>query len=252
MKIPLRGFGTYKLQGARCQEAVKRALEVGYRHIDTALIYENQEAIGQAIESFPREQLFITSKVWNDQLTAPAIRRACDRALSELQTDYLDLWLIHWPNPDVPIKESLHAMARLQEEGRVVQIGVSNFTIPLLEEALATKIPFSVNQVEINPYRQERELLHFCAERGIHVTAYTPLARGRSLEEGAIRLIAKRHGKEPSQVVLRWLEQQGISAIPKASTLDHIRSNFAIDGFTLDEEELAVMAQLDGAARLVS
>jgi diketogulonate reductase-like aldo/keto reductase len=252
VNIPLRGFGTYKLRGEECRAAVKMAIEVGYRHVDTALAYENHQEVGEAIRGFPRDQLFLTSKVWPDELQEDRLLAACDRALQELQTSYLDLWLIHWPSEEVPIAESLSAMAQLQKQGKVLSIGVSNFTIPLLEEAMGTGIPFSVNQIEVHPYRQQQEVVAFCTACGIHVTAYSPLARGRCLEEGALQLIGKRHGKSPSQVILRWLEQRGISAIPKASSEAHIRSNFSIDDFTLDEEELHLITTLDGTPRLVT
>ena len=243
--IPVLGLGTWQLLGKECEVVVKKALDIGYRHIDTAEIYENQEEIRRAIRDFPRSELFITSKVWRTNLRFKDVLKACESTLNELNTSYLDLYLIHWPNPAVPVEETLRAMKILHKEGKLRSIGVSNFDLSLLKEALEVEeVPICVNQVEFHPYLYQKELLEFCKKHDIVLVAYSPLARGRAIKDKTIRELAEKYGKNPAQISLRWILQKGAIPIPKASSEEHLRENIDIFDWKLskkDEEKIDSM-----------
>jgi diketogulonate reductase-like aldo/keto reductase len=243
------------MKGTECQRAVEAALACGYRHIDTADIYGNQDAVGAAIRSagVPREELFLTSKVWRDHLRQDDVLRSCDRICRQLGIDMVDLLLIHWPNKEIHLAETLRAMNRLIELERIRACGVSNFTAPRLEHALSLGIvPISVNQVEYHPFLNQKSLHRFCQEQEVVVTAYAPLAQGKVAEEPAIQQVAERYGKTPAQITLRWLIQRGIAAIPKASRPEHIESNFQVFDFELSEADFQILDSLDRGLRLLN
>lgn len=243
--IPALGLGTWQLTGKGCVDAVRRALALGYRHIDTAMYYGNHAAIGEAIKGFPRDELFLTSKVWPQSLRKADLIAACDETLRELGTTYVDLFLIHWPNKAIPMRESFEALAELHRRGSVKGFGVSNFTVRHLEEAIAlSEIPILVNQVEFHPFLRQHELLAYCAKNGIRVIAYSPLARGKTITDPTLRRIAEKHGKSPGQIALRWLHELGIVVIPKAGSEGHLRENMGLFGFSLDEEDRAAIGKL--------
>jgi diketogulonate reductase-like aldo/keto reductase len=250
-RMPVLGLGTWKLSGREGAEAIGKALEMGYNHIDTADRYGNHDAVARAIRGHDRSGLFITTKVWKDQLRRGDVVRACGRFLRELGTGYIDLLLVHWPNPEVPIGGTMEAMQELREKGSVRSIGVSNFTEGLLEEALDTGAEVSVNQVEFHPHLHQKGLLGFCRKRGVAVTAYSPLARGEVLKDGTIRSIAAKHGKTPAQVALRWVMQKGAIAIPKASSGEHIRQNMGALGWELDAGDVRAIDGLNRDRRMV-
>ena len=227
-QMPALGFGTWKLSGPNAKEVVKHALAVGYRHIDTADHYGNHREIGEAIHEsgIPRQEIFLTSKVWRDSLHAQAVQSVIGRFLQELNTDYLDLLLVHWPNRDVPIAETLGAFAVAVRRGNVRSLGVSNFTIDHLREALTTGVPVSVNQVEFHPSFNQRALKDFCDEQGIVVTAYSPIGRGADLQLPVIKSLAQKYRRRESQIILNWLLSHNIAAIPKAADAAHIEDNF--------------------------
>ncbi len=250
VEIPLIGFGTWLLSGRECENAVRLALEAGYRHIDTAFHYENHNEIAKAIKGYDREKLFITSKLAiglgqiDDQSVQKSVERALDTALKELQTDYLDLFLIHYPDRDRPIEEILEAMHALVSKGKLRSPGVSNYTQHHLQDAYdrGVKVPF--NQVEFHPYLYQKELLEFSLKNGTRLIAYRPFGKGQLLEdEPLFASIGKGHNKTAGQVVLRWIIQKNIPVIPKASSEDHIRENLALFDFELSNKE---MAQIDG------
>ncbi|MEO8637473.1 MAG: aldo/keto reductase [Candidatus Taylorbacteria bacterium] len=253
LTIPILGFGTWELLGAKAKMAVLTALEVGYRHVDTADAYENHKEVGLAIKEsrVPREELFITSKLWRDEFEKGKVKGACQRALKELGLDYLDLYLLHWPNKDVPIGETLEAMRELVEVGLVRSIGVSNFTIHHLEDVIATGISVALNQVEFHPSLYQKELEEFCGKHAIAVTAYSPMARGADLKIPTIVDIAKKYKKSASQIILNWTMQKGIVVIPKASNPIHIRDNFASLEFDLAPEDCALIDNLHMNRRIV-
>lgn len=254
-EMPMIGLGTWLLRGDECVEAVAKAIEIGYRHIDTAAAYENHAEIRKGIErsGLKREDLFITSKVWYDALHYDQVLAACDKALSELGTDYLDLYLIHWPNKHVPMEETFGALEKLHKDGKVRDIGVSNFTIAHIRRALeVSRVPISVNQVEYHVHLNQEDLLAECRKHGICITAYAPLARKAVLSEPALEEAASRHGKTPAQVALRWLVQKGIAAIPKASSEEHLRANFEIFDFELSPEEMKAIDEIPTRRRYIA
>jgi 2,5-diketo-D-gluconate reductase B len=252
MEIPLLGLGTWDLRGRNCVRTVREALDLGYRHIDTAEMYENEREVGQGISvsSVARSDVFVTTKLWRDSLTRAAVPIHVEKSLKRLGTDYVDLLLIHWPNAEVPLEETLGAMTSLLEDGEARAIGVSNFPVPLWQHALELA-PVYVNQVELHPYLTQKELLAFARHRALQLTAYRPIAKGRVAEEPEIQEIARAHGHTPVQVCLRWLVQQGVAAIPKTGRRDHLEENLQIFDFELSDDEMETIASLDSGRRFV-
>src|SRR5215831_3117011 len=218
-RMPWLGLGVYTLRGRACLRATAQALSVGYRHVDTAAFYGNEEEVGRAVREsgVARDEVFVVTKLWNsDQGYASAIR-ACNDSLARLALDYVDLYLIHWPEPGRRL-ESWRALVELRKQGKCRSIGVSNFTIAHLEELLAASdVTPSVNQVEFNPFLYQRGLLDFCRARRIQLVAYCPLTRGEKLKDSTLAGIARRHGKTGAQVLLRWALQHEVAVIPKSS-----------------------------------
>jgi diketogulonate reductase-like aldo/keto reductase len=238
-RIPVLGLGTWNLTGQRCVSAVSRALELGYRHIDTAEMYGNQAEIGDAIKTFPRSALFLTSKVWSNHLHHDDVHRACDNTLRQLGTSYLDLYLIHWPNISVPLTETFKALKELVDQGKVRSVGVSNFDTELMKKSLdVSGAPVTVDQVRFHPFSYDKNLLDFCLGKGIVVTAYSPLGRGNILSNRIIQSIAKKVGKTPAQICLRWCLQKGTIVIPKAGSEEHLRENMDIFDWEINEEDM--------------
>ena len=241
-KVPALGLGTWQIEGKECTGSVEQALELGYRHIDTAQIYENEEEVGRGIQNsgVDRSDIFLTTKVARGSLDAASVRRTTEESLRKLDTDYVDLLLQHWPDPndEVPLEETLDALRALQEEGKTRYIGVSNFTPSLLQRTL-DYAKFFCLQVEYHPLLDQSQLLEMAQEYDLLLTAYSPLARGKVFENDVLQEIGDVHGKSPGQVSLRWLLQQdNVAAIPKASSQEHRRSNFDIFDFELSEEEV--------------
>jgi 2,5-diketo-D-gluconate reductase B len=239
-KIPLLGLGTWRLSGQECVRAVERALALGYRHIDTAQIYANEGEVGRGIRnsSVDREEIFLVTKVWTSSFSHDDVIRSTHESLKKLQTEYVDLLLMHWPNLSVPLGETLGAMTELQKEGSVKHVGVSNFSPSMVEEATEHAIIFC-NQVEYHPYTAQDELLEQAREMDYLLTAYSPVAKGRVLNDAMLKEIGEAHGKKPAQVALRWLiQQEKVAAIPKAASEDHLSSNFDIFDFELSDEEM--------------
>jgi len=241
VEVPALGLGTYKLVGEAAYAPVRAALGCGYRHIDTASFYENEEAVGRAVREsgVPREEVFITSKVWNTEQGFEETLNAFDRTLQRLGMDYLDLYLVHWPVPGKRL-ETYRALERLYEEGRVRAIGVSNFTVRHLEELYgACQVMPAVNQVEMSPFLYQRELLEHCRGRNVLVTAFSPLARGQALGDPVLAEVAARHRRSPAQVMIRWCLQKGMAVIPRSADPAHIKENADVFDFSLDEEDMA-------------
>lgn len=256
-QIPIIGFGTWQLTGEKCKKAVNIALETGYRHIDTAEIYRNEEEIGQALKesSISREELFITSKVWQNSLNYERVLKACKISLKKLQTDYLNLYLIHWPDKYLNMQDILNAFKELHNEGKIKSFGVSNFTINHLKDimklAKKIKLPITTNQVEFHPLFYQKELLEFCNKEKIKITAYCPLARGDVFKNKTLKEIAEKYNKNPGQISLRWLIQKGIIIIPKSEKETHIRNNFNITDFNLLEEDMTTIDNIKIHERLI-
>ena len=254
--IPQLGFGVFKIDPAETERIVGEALEVGYRHIDTAAVYGNEEGVGAAIarSGIPREELFITTKLWNsDQGTQSAVD-AMELSLEKLGLDYVDLYLIHWPRPDLDrYLESWLTLEQLRDEGRTRSIGVSNFHRPHLERIIqgSSTIP-AVDQVELHPIFQQPELRAYGAERGIRIEAWGPLGQGKYdlFSEQPIQDAAAAHGVSPAQVVIRWHLQSGIIVIPKSSSRERMAQNFDVFGFELSPDEMAAIDAMDRGQRV--
>lgn len=225
--IPKLGFGTWRLSGRACVDGVADALAAGYRHLDTAAAYDNEEEVGRGLHvgGVERSEVWLTTKVWPDQLEPARVRASLERSLRRLGVEYVDLFLIHWPNPEVPLEATLAAMTELRGEGKTREIGVSNFNSALFREAL-DRAPVIVDQVEYHPFLGQAALLELCSERGAELTAYRPLAKGEVGDDPVIGEIAAAHGATPAQVALRWLiDQPPVSAVPKASSPERRREN---------------------------
>lgn len=255
-RVPALGFGTFAIEGEDCVRAVAMALEIGYRHIDTAQEYGNEVEVGRAINGsgIDRDDIFLTTKIWPDRIGDGDLQRAADERLERLATAYVDLLLIHWPSPTIPLGESLKALAEVKAAGKARHIGISNFPVMLMREAVETHGAGVVcNQVEYHPFLDQRRLIDDACALGLFVTAYCPLAQGKVDGDPTLSAIARKHGKTPAQVTLRWLiDQDGVAAIPKAASEAHCRANFEIFGFALSDGDRAAIDALRGARRLVS
>ncbi len=254
-EIPILGLGTWQLTGKKCREAVKKAIQLGYRHIDTAWIYDNQEEVGKGIieSGIERKKLFITSKAWTDNLKYESVLEQCEETLSQLNLNYLDLYLIHWPNRNIPLEETFRAFKKLVDDGKVKSIGISNFNTERVKEAVEkSKVPISVNQVEYHPYLNQENLLKECKRNRIVLTAYSPLGRGKILDDPILIKVANEVDKKPSQVALRWLIQKNIIVIPKASSENHLRENMEIFDFELSKEQMDEINGIQIKRRLIN
>ncbi len=247
-EIPSLGLGTWRLSGEECAKAVERALTLGYRHIDTARMYRNEDEVGRGIKDsgVDREDVFLVTKVWPSDFSHDDVVRSTHESLRKLGTDYVDLLLMHWPSQDVPLEETLGAMTDLKEQRSVRHVGVSNFPPRLVEEA-AQHAEVFCNQVEYHPYKPQDELLEQAKKMDYLLVAYRPIARGDVLEDRTLREIGEAHGKTPAQVALRWLiQQEKVAAIPKATSEEHLRGNLDVFDFELSGEE---MGRISGLAR---
>jgi len=254
-KMPALGLGTWRLAGETCETTVRRALDMGYRHIDTAEMYGNEAEIGRAVAAsgVPRKSLFITTKIWTNHLHAKDVGPTAEASLKKLKTDYVDLLLIHWPNTSVPLGETLGAMMKLKEAGKAKAIGVSNFSVDQMNEALTRhKAPIACNQVEYHLLLNQRPILDCAQRNGMAVTAYCPLARGKLTDNRTLTRLGEKHGKSAAQIALRWLVQQsGVAAIPKATGEANLRANLDIFDFELDAREIGELNKLNGNTRLI-
>lgn len=253
-RVPALGFGTYGLRGSQCAGAVKDAIDVGYRHIDTAVMYGNEKETGEGIAAsgISRSELFVTTKLWPDSLDPSSVRNTMEQSLKKLNTDYLDLLLIHWPNPSIPLEDTLGAMDTLRGEGKVRYLGVSNFNIAWMEKVRMTGIPVVTNQVEYHVLLSQEKLLNYLRSHDLFLTAYSPLAKGRLVDHDVLEDIGRKHGKTATQVALRWLIQQdAVAAVPKASSGEKRRDNFAIFNFQLDSDDLHRIDRLEKDRRVV-
>jgi 2,5-diketo-D-gluconate reductase B len=251
--IPVIGFGTWQLSGETCARAVAEALRVGYRHIDGAAGYGNEDRVGEGISAsgVSRDEIFITTKVPPEHLDDRAFQRSVDRSLEQLGIGQVDLVLIHWPSRMLPVATTIASLNKAKARGATRHIGVSNFTIALLREAwAATDAPLVTNQCEYHPYLSQDRLIAACREWGMAFTAFSPLGREAVLGDPVIGEIAARKGKTPAQVVLRWdIQQPGVVTIPKSAHPERIRSNFSIFDFALSDDEMAAISHLGGMRR---
>jgi 2,5-diketo-D-gluconate reductase B len=251
--VPKLGFGTWQIEGPECQEAVEDALAIGYRHIDTARAYGNEREVGRGLAAagVPREEFFLTTKIRREEYAPDDLRRAAEDSLRNLQVDCLDLLLLHWPNPDYPLEETLGALVALRDDDLILHLGVSNFPVGMLEQALDVA-PVFADQVEFHPFLGQDALVDLAAEKDFMVTAYSPLARGRVPRDSTLREIGEAHGKTAGQVALRWLlDKPQVCAIPKASSHERRLENFEVFDFDLDDDERAAIEALPKDGRVI-
>ncbi|WP_202932624.1 aldo/keto reductase [Halorussus salinus] len=255
--MPMLGLGTYQMEEYdECVDAVRRAVEMGYRHVDTAEGYENEEAVGDAIAEadVDREDLFLATKVSPDNLDFDHVLTSAEESLDRLGVESVDLLYVHWPLGEYEAEDTLDAFAELREEGMIDEIGVSNFTVDLLEEAIeVSEEPIFANQVEMHPLLPQTELQQFCAQDDVDVelVAYSPIARGDVSDVDALQEVAEKHDATPQQVSLAWLREKEVTAIPKATGEDHLRENWLSLGVELDDEDVEKIDAIDERRRIV-
>jgi diketogulonate reductase-like aldo/keto reductase len=239
--IPVLGFGTWQLEGKTAQAMVEAALEIGYRHIDTAFIYRNEREVGAALRAsgVPQDEVFLTTKVWVDSFSDGHLQAAAKGSVERLGRP-VDLLLLHWPKPHPPIAETMRALNQARTDGLTRSIGVSNFPSAFFEEAqAASEAPLVTNQVEYHPYLSQKRLLETMRRHGAVLTAWSPLAQGKIAVDPVLKAIAEAHGKTPGQVTLRWIVQQGVVAIPRTEKPQRARENLDIFDFRLSDQEMA-------------
>jgi 2,5-diketo-D-gluconate reductase B len=251
--VPRIGLGTWDVEGDDCVEAVRHALQVGYRHLDTARMYgnERQVAEGLARSGVDREQVWLTSKIWRSEVEPTRLRRAAEDSLRALRTDYLDLLLLHWPVEDVPLGAQLEALTTLRDQGKIRQLGVSNYPAELLRRALELA-PVFCDQVEYHPFLDQSELLGVAADRDLLLAAYSPMARGEVVRDPTLAEIGREYGKSAAQVALRWLlDQPQVCALPRSTSAENRAANLDVFDFELTAEERARITALRTRARRV-
>lgn len=254
--VPEIGLGTHKLHDRECKQVVRMALDIGYRHIDTAQMYKNEREIGEAlgVSNVNREDIFLATKIWHTNLDADDVLQSTEESLRNLDTPYVDLLMIHWPSPKHDLRKTLESMLVLRDQGKAMNIGVSNFPLALLQQANEEiRAPIFCDQVEYHPFLEQFDLLDYAIESDILLTAYAPLAQGKTAEDPDLVDIAENYGKSPAQIALRWLiEQENVVAIPKASSREHLESNFDIFDFELTDEDFDRIDALNKSSRLVN
>ena len=245
-RIPLIGLGTWNLRGSSCVRMVEQALRLGYRHVDTAEMYDNEREVGEGLRAsgLARGEVFITTKIWPSHFAPRELERAAKESLTRLQLAEVDLLLLHWPNPQIPLRETLGALSQVKRMGLARHIGVSNFTVALIDEAALAEEPLICNQVEVHPFIDQSKVIAACRRQGMATVAYSPVARGGVKSDKLLARIAKAHGKSAAQVSLRFLVQRGIVVIPRTSRVERLSENLAIFDFVLSEAEMAEIAGL--------
>jgi 2,5-diketo-D-gluconate reductase B len=255
MRMPRIGLGTWPMKGAECQRSVESALGLGYRHLDTAEMYGNEDAVGAglAASGLPRAEVFLTTKIWNDKPNGAAIRRAFDASLKRLATPYVDLLLIHWPSPELDLADALAGLAAIRAEGRAKAIGVSNFPPRLLQRAVDQGVGLACLQVEFHVMLDQSRLLEITRANAMALTAYSPLAKGGGLDQPALARVAAKHGATPAQVALAWLlAQPGVAMVPKAASSARQQENLGALSLRLDADDMAAIATLPKDRRFVN
>jgi 2,5-diketo-D-gluconate reductase B len=245
--IPLIGLGTWDLRGRACARVVEQAMRFGYRHIDTAEMYDNEREVGEGLRAsgVKRNAVFVTTKIWPSHFAPRELERAARDCLARLRLSEVDLLLLHWPNPQIPLAETLGALGKVKRDGLARHIGVSNFTVALIEEATAlSSEPLVCNQIECHPYLDQSKVIAACRRHGMAVVAYSPIARGNVRNDDVLRRIGAAHKKTAAQICLRFLVQQSIVVIPRTSKVERLSENAAIFDFALSTAEMTQIAAL--------
>jgi 2,5-diketo-D-gluconate reductase B len=248
-RIPLIGLGTWELNGSACERIVEEALRLGYRHIDTATMYENEREVGQGVRAsgVPRDQVFVTTKVWTSDFAPRDLERSARESLKRLKLAEIDLLLLHWPSKTIPLADTIGALCKVKQDGLTRHIGISNFTTPLIEEAVRlSSEPLVCNQFECHPFLDQSKLVASTRRRGMAVVAYAPTAKGKSKNDPVLTRIGDAHDKTAVQVCLRWLVQQDIVVIPRTSKPERLKQNVDIFDFTLSDSEMRDISALSG------
>jgi 2,5-diketo-D-gluconate reductase B len=249
-RIPAIGLGTWELRGRTCARLVEQALKLGYRHIDTAQAYENEREVGEGLRAsgVRRDDVFLTTKIWTTHFAPNDLERSTKESLAKLRLAEVDLLLLHWPNPQVPLEETLGALAHVKRLGMARHIGVSNFTVALIEEAVAACCePLVCDQVEYHPYLDQTRVLEACARHGMALVAYSPIAKGRIKSDQLLGRIGQQYRKTAAQICLRWLVQQNVVAIPRTSKIERLSENIEIFDFELSDDEMQQISRMGSA-----
>ena len=248
VSIPALGFGTFELDSAAAEKMVAKAAEIGYRHFDTAQMYHNEEGVGRGLKAsgLARDDYFLTTKVWHDKFQSGDLQTSVVESLRKLDLDHVDLLLLHWPNDDIPLDETIAALNEVRNLGMTKHIGISNFPTALIEDAVAcSNLPLLCNQVEYHPYLSQKKVLDCVKKHDMLLTAYCPLARANVLKDDTLVAIGKEHGKSATQVTLRWhMQQDNVMAIPKSGSPKNAKANFDIFDFELSDDEMAKIHNL--------
>jgi diketogulonate reductase-like aldo/keto reductase len=246
-RIPALGLGTWDLRGRTCARVVEQALRLGYRHIDTAQMYDNEREVGEGLRAsgVRRGEVFVTTKIWPSHFAPRELERSARECMARLRLSEADLLLLHWPNPNIPLSETLGALCKVKRDGLARHIGVSNFTVALVEEAVnLSSEPLVTNQIEWHPYLDQSKVVAACRRHGLSITAYSPIARGRAVKDKVMSTIGVAHGKSAGQVCLRFLVQLGAIVIPRTSKIERLGENMAIFDFELSKAEMTEIARL--------
>lgn len=255
-RIPAIGLGTWELRGRACARIVEQAMRLGYRHVDTAQMYDNEREVGEGVRAsgVPRSEVFVTTKIWPTHFAPHDLLRSLKESLVKLRLSEVDLVLLHWPSPRVPLNETLHGLAQARHGGLARHIGISNFNVALIEEAVSLSTePLACNQVEYHPYLDQAKVLDACRRFGLATVAYSPVAKGRVRNDRTLARIGDIYGKSAAQVCLRWLVQQNVAAIPRTSKLERLQENLDVFDFALSEDDMAkISAMGSSGGRLVN
>jgi len=256
IEIPEVGLGTYQMHGQQCVDSILYALDIGYRHIDTAQIYENEREVGEAmsISTVDRNDIFLTTKIWRTNLEYDDVLVSTEESLKQLDTPYVDLLLIHWPNDQVDLRRTLEAMLVLRDQGKAMNIGVCNFPIALLTKAVEEiRAPIFCNQIEFHAHLDQLKQLDYAIDHDLLITAYSPLAQGALIGNPVLEEIGANHDKSSAQVALRWLiEQESVVTIPKASSKEHLEENINIFDFELTDDEFEKINEMENNKRIIN
>lgn len=250
-RIPAIGLGTWELRGRACARIVEQALRLGYRHLDTAQMYDNERDVGEGLRasSVPRSDVFVTTKIWPTHFAPNDLFRSLKESLVKLRMSDVDLVLLHWPSSRVPLNETLDGLARARQAGLAQHVGISNFNVALMEKAVSlSKEPLVCNQVEYHPYLDQTKVLDACRRLGLATVAYSPVAKGRVKDDRSLARIGDRYRKTAAQVCLRWLVQQDVAAIPRTSKLERLQENLDVFDFELSDADMATISAMGSSA----